>query len=53
MLPAEPLWLLLAFVLFAGIFLGEVITFFDIGSLAIVGAGIYLLRNKLAKMEDE
>jgi len=40
-------------VLFAGIFLGEVITVFDIGSLAIVGAGIYLLRNKLAKMEDE
>jgi len=39
-------------VLFAGIFLGEEITMFDVGSLGIVGFGIYLLRNKLAKIEN-
>ena len=40
-------------VLFAGIFLFEEITIFDLSSLAIVCFGIYLLRNKLAKMEDK
>ncbi len=40
-------------VLFAGIFLGEDITFFDIASLGIVVFGVFLLRKKLAKMETD
>ena len=39
-------------VIFAGIFLGEKITMFDVASLGIVIFGVYLLRNRLAKMED-
>lgn len=40
-------------VMFAGIFLGEDITFFDIVSLGIVGFGVFLLRKKLAKIETD
>ena len=39
-------------VMFAGIFLGEQITVFDVSALGIVVFGVYLLRNRLAKMED-
>ena len=39
-------------VMFAGIFLGEQITIFDVSALGIVVFGVYLLRNRLAKMED-
>ena len=40
-------------VMFAGIFLGENITFFDIASLGIVVFGVFLLRKKLAKIETD
>ena len=39
-------------VMFAGIFLGEQITVFDVSALGIVIFGVYLLRNRLAKIED-
>lgn len=39
-------------VMFAGIFLGEEITMLDVASLGIISFGVYLLRNKLAKMEN-
>ena len=38
-------------VLFAGVFLGEAITMFEVMSLGFVGFGIYLLRYKLANLE--
>jgi len=38
--------------MFAGVFLGEQITVFDVSALGIVIFGVYLLRNRLAKMED-
>ncbi|MDP3780720.1 MAG: DMT family transporter [Nitrosopumilaceae archaeon] len=39
-------------VMFAGIFLGEQITLFDVSALGIVIFGVYLLRSRLAKMEE-
>jgi len=39
-------------VMFAGIFLGEEITLFDVSALGIVIFGVYLLRNRLAKIEE-
>jgi len=39
-------------VIFAGIFLGEEITILDVFSLGIVGLGVYLLRHKLAHIEQ-
>ncbi len=39
-------------VMFAGIFLGEQITVFDVSALWIVVFGVYLLRHRLAKMEE-
>jgi len=38
---------------FAGIFLGEQISILDVISLGIIGFGVYLLRNKLANMEEK
>ena len=37
---------------FSAIFLGETITEINIVSVAIIGAGIYLLRKKIATMEE-
>ena len=39
-------------VIFSGLFLGEAITTIDIMSLALVMAGIFLLRNRLAGKEE-
>ena len=40
-------------VLFSGIFLSEAITVIDILSLALVLAGIFMLRNRLAEKEEK
>ena len=40
-------------IMFAAIFLGEKITVFEIVPLGIIGIGVYLLRNRLAKMETD
>ena len=39
-------------VMFAGVFLGEQITVFDVSALGVVVFGVYLLRHRLAKMEE-
>jgi len=40
-------------VIFAGLFLGEDITFAEVASLGIVVSGVYLLRKKLGRLETD